>query len=738
MGLAKSANDNGVGAALKVATDAFRDSTEPLAFDEHVLFIDDEAPVRRAFARVVKRRGITVDLAANADEAAELARKNQYGIIISDLRMPGEDGLSVIGKLHRIQPTAAFMLITGVEELELPKDAPEAGLISQVMFKPWNTNELLIALQRGVERHREQQESAKDGVEQKIQTKHRSALILAAETEHANLIREMLQQEPEALHRIAHTRSLSDAREFLGAVEFGAVIIDLDLPNNQGLAAVSELHELYPWMAIIVVGSTKDAERSAQATQSGAHSHILREELHSATLSSMLLSAISRSRAQEKLSDLMNVDHVTGLANQISLRQQLQEKLDTAARQQHRVALLVIDIDRFKALNEEHGQATGDKLLRTVGERLQSSVHENDVVARLHSDRFAVVSSGNISQESIRTLARTLIQHINAPLRYDGRDIVLTSSIGAALAPPTEPEPDHLIRHAEAALAQAQYSGRNRYRIHQADMSQKASKQLSLEGELGRALEQQEFRIYYQPILEVASGRTVGAEALIRWLHPERGLIAPGAFIPPLEETGLIVSAGEWVLETACHDCLMWPEMDGTKLSVAVNISAVQFQEEAMQGVIGRILDSSGLTASRLEIEITESALLENSNATRTSLTEIKGLGVAISLDDFGTGYSSLSYLKRYPIDTLKIDRTFVRDITTDSDDAAIAVAIIALGKALHLDLVAEGVTSTEQLNFLRSHGCQRYQGFLRSRPLPAEQFPEWLMENRLQQRKAS
>lgn len=703
-----------------------------------VLFIDDEAPVRRAFGRVMKRHGIDVDLASNAEEATTLAHQQNYGIIISDMRMPGEDGLSLIGHLHQIQPQAAYMLITGLEELELPKDAPEAGLVSQVMFKPWNTGALISALQQGLQRHDEQQRAAKDGIDIQVQRQHRSVLILSPDSSTADELRALLSQECDVLERVAHTRSLSDAREFLGAVEFGAVIVDLDLVEAGGLRAVTELYEAHPWMAVIAISSADGAISAARATQAGAYALLLREELQARMLSRVVLEAISHSRARENLSDLATLDQVTGLANMVSLRGELQLRLEAAARRDDRLALLIIDINRFKTLNDEYGQDIGDKLLHSVGDRLRTSVGAGAFIARLHSDHFAILCQIGTSEETASALARRVIQQLNAPLSHAGHDIILTSSIGAALAPPTQYNADRLLKHAEAALQQAKQTGRNRYRLHRPEMARTAASQLSLEGELGRALKQQEFQVYYQPILEVASGRTLGAEALIRWLHPERGLIAPGAFIPRLEETGLIVAAGEWVLETACSDCLTWPQIEGQSLAVAVNISAVQFQEEAMQSVIQNVLETTSLPANRLEIEITESSLLENSNSTRTSLTDIKKLGVAISLDDFGTGYSSLSYLKRYPIDTLKIDRTFIRDITTDSDDAAIAVAIMALGKALRLDLVAEGVTTNEQLNFLRSHGCQRYQGFLRSRPLPADQFSAWLTENLEQHRKAS
>lgn len=432
-------------------------------------------------------------------------------------------------------------------------------------------------------------------------------------------------------------------------------------------------------------------------------------------------------RAQQPEHALGQVDPVTGLPNRAFFR----HLLAGALRRQHAhpsAALLYVDIDRFREINEELGSQVGDEILVEVASRLQVATGATEHAARITADQFAVLLPSVAGVEDAKQKARSFLQSLARPLRLSTGHLFVSASVGIALHAPGETG-DDLTKHALVAMRRAKGIGRNRYRCYGPEMVSQAARRLSLETELGHALERNQFRLFYQPVIDVASGEVVGAEALLRWVHPQRGLVSPGLFIPALEETGLIVPVGDWVLNEVCRQGMAWQQAGLPPLRIAANIAAMQFLEADLAGGVARALRSTGFSAQHLALEITESALLEDAASTRTSLAAIKNMGVHIALDDFGTGYSSLSYLTRYPIDALKIDRSFVRDIPQDGNGTAIASAVVAMAKSLRLEVVAEGIETEAQLQFLRAQGCHKYQGFYAAKPMSAEDMEVWLRE---------
>ncbi len=416
-------------------------------------------------------------------------------------------------------------------------------------------------------------------------------------------------------------------------------------------------------------------------------------------------------------------DVLTGLAN----RNLLNDRIDQAilhARQDDRLAgVLLLDLDRFKLINDGFGHVPADNLLKAVAERLAHCVRDTDTVARLGGDEFVVVVGGIEDADQIAAIAAKILRQLTLPIAIEGKEIFVTASVGIAMYPRDGEHGESLLRNADVAMYRVKEHGRNNYRFYAPEMSHMALDRLDMEGNLRRALEREEITVYYQPLVSFATGEIVGAEALARWKHPRIGMIHPPEFIPLAEETGLIIPLGERILQLVARDIAEWDKAGLPPLRVALNISARQFRQDNLPQLVRQAIDAVAIPGGRLEFELTESMVMHDVENTIAMLEELKQLGVALALDDFGTGYSSLAYLKRFPIDALKIDRSFVRDIDTQADDAAIAHAVIAMAHSLGLHVVAEGVENAPQLEQLRAHGCDSFQGYIFSRPVPAEEF---------------
>jgi diguanylate cyclase (GGDEF)-like protein/PAS domain S-box-containing protein len=418
-------------------------------------------------------------------------------------------------------------------------------------------------------------------------------------------------------------------------------------------------------------------------------------------------------------------DPTTGLANRSRLRELLAQALPEDGTEAEGGAILVLDLNHFKTVNESFGHEHGDGILRSVARRISEAVRPGDLVARLGSDEFAVLLPG-IGAEPALAWARRITEYLARPHLLDEQEVFLSASCGIAIYPDDGPQADLLLRSAERALHRARELGPSACELYRRAVDDPSSDMLSLTGSLHRAVDRQEFRLFYQPLVGLPSQRLSGVEALLRWHHPHRGFISPAEFVPLLEDNGLILQVGAWVLETACKQAQAWLEKGLDPGKVAVNVSPRQFRDEGFAATVKNVLEATKLPPERLELEITETLLMKDQEQSQRMLAELKAMGVHVAIDDFGTGYSSLGRLKRYPIDTLKIDRTFTSEIGANEDDNAICTTIIGLGHLLGMSVTAEGVETEEQLRFLAAHGCDCIQGYFFAKPMPADQLVEW------------
>jgi diguanylate cyclase (GGDEF)-like protein len=427
------------------------------------------------------------------------------------------------------------------------------------------------------------------------------------------------------------------------------------------------------------------------------------------------------------MSYLAQHDSLTDLPNRMLLNDRLTEAIALSSRHERKLAVLFLDLDRFKHINDSLGHIVGDRLLQSVGRRLFTCVRSSDTVSRQGGDEFVVLLWEVKHAPDAAVAAEKILQALREPHLIDQHELHITGSIGIVTYPDDGTDAETLMKKADFAMYHAKETGRDSYQFFKSEMNVQAIERQSLEGSLRHAIERQELLLYYQPKINLATGGMTGVEALIRWHHPQRGLVPPGQFIAIAEECGLIVPIGRWVLSEACRQARAWQVAGLPPMCVAINISSVELRAPGFASGVRAILRETGLEPRYLELELTETFLMQDSRSTAEVLKELKEIGVLLALDDFGTGYSSLSYLKRFPIDAVKIDQSFVRDLTTDPDDAGIVTAVIAMGRSLHMRVVAEGVETREQLAILQEHGCPQGQGYYFSRPVPAVEFRQLL-----------
>lgn len=441
---------------------------------------------------------------------------------------------------------------------------------------------------------------------------------------------------------------------------------------------------------------------------------------------------VSESRAMAlKMAHLAQHDFLTGLPNRALLTERLSRAIGQARRHSKQVGLMFIDLDYFKHINDSLGHAVGDQLLQLVAERLKVCVRDTDTVCRQGGDEFVILLAEIEQTRDAAPIAEKLLAAFAEPCLIAGHELHVSLSVGISIYPDDGADADAVMKNADTAMYHAKANGRNNYQFFTTEMNTRAVRRLFIEGNLRRALRQGEFMLYYQPKIDLASGLMIGSEALIRWQDPEHGLLYPKQFVPIAEESGLIVPIGSWVLREACRQVRAWQDSGLLAVPVSVNISAVEFRHKGFLEGVALILKETGMLPSHLELELTESILMHDAESSATVLEALKAMGMQLAIDDFGTGYSSLSYLKRFPINTLKIDQSFVHDIAIDPDDASIVSAMIAMGKNLKQRVVAEGVETEAQLAFLRTLQCDEGQGFLLGRPLPANEFARLLRNDR-------
>jgi diguanylate cyclase (GGDEF)-like protein len=563
-------------------------------------------------------------------------------------------------------------------------------------------------------------------------------------------------------YKILRANSGREGMEMLAQHEVGVVISDQRMPEMSGVEFLSKVKELYPNTIRIVLSGYADLDSVVDAINRGAvykffakpwDNEALRAEVleafrhHELALEKAnlvkeiqaandLLAQVNLELAaavehkDSQIERIAHYDSLTNLPNRLLFLDRLDQELARAHRENRLVAVLSADLDRFKQVNDSFGHPVGDQLLQAVAGRLASHVRAGDTVARIAGDEFGIVLTGmKAAHDAGEVTQKILDSFAHNPVAIGDSEIFVTLSVGISIYPFDGVDTTSLLKNADAALHHAKDEGRNNFQYYAGQMNASAWQRLTLETELRRALAREEFLLHYQPQVDLDSGKIIGMEALLRWQSSERGLVSPGEFIPLLEETGLILPVGEWVLRSACKQARAWQAAGFSGIHIAVNLSTLQFRQPDFAGMVMDILAENGLDPAlrTIELELTESLLMHNVAGTIDTLNKLHETGIRFSIDDFGTGYSSLSYLKRFPISCLKIDQSFVRDLSSDANDAAIIAAIIALGHSLGLNVIAEGVETATQLAHLRKMGCDEIQGYLFSRPVPAAEMTHLL-----------
>ena len=675
-----------------------------------VLVADDDGTHRRVLQKVLEQSGFRVILAPNGKEAIDQVAQFNPDVVLLDVEMPEMDGFAVCESI-RAQKTdheIPIFIVTSRDDPESVERAYELGA-TDFLTKP-------IAL-------------------------------------------------PVLPHRIRYTlrtcTALNDLRGLIRAVPDLIFIVNKDGEVQQGLSGPDAVHtqqiKALSTASEINFYPCENDDRATDcikaALETGkpqVYEHILEElgihlETRFVRRSRDSVLAIVRDISQRKSSEarifnLAYYDELTELPNRQLFSQSLERTIAAAERDSQKFAVLFVDLDRFKRINDTLGHSVGDELLKVVARRLEKCTRASDSVARMEStgdtgiklarlggDEFVIKLYGVENEDSVSAIASRIITALTPPFTCAGHQFVVTPSIGIAMYPQDGKTGEELLMNADSAMYRAKYVGRNNYKFYSETMRTKSLHRLDLENQIRKAIDGDQFELHFQPKVDAQTWSLVGAEALLRWNHPERGYIPPDEFISVAEETGLIVPIGKWVLREACRQVLAWSSLPTGAIPVSVNISSHQFNTGGLIEDVFDAIAAAGIDASLLELEITESVLLQDAEQTLVALNRLKEAGVSLSIDDFGTGYSSLSYLKRFPIDTLKIDRSFVKDLGTDSDDAAICAAVLAMAQQLGLNVVAEGVESQEQLDFLRQHGCNQIQGFLCSPSLSVTDFAAML-----------
>lgn len=520
-----------------------------------------------------------------------------------------------------------------------------------------------------------------------------------------------------------HVASPSEAVAALSQADYTVVLLRAAANLQDNFDHLDRLTAAASDTPIILLSDNEDDVFTAEVTEHGALDCLVMAETNDPALRRTLRYADEIKRTRRHVERLKHYDPLTELPNRELLRAHLDTVVARAKAENRLVAVLMLNLDRFKLVNETLGPSRGDLLLQEVATRLRSCLPQSDFLARHSGDEFVAVSQGISSAEDATLIAQKMLNALSRPVVIEGHEVYVTGSIGISVFPPDGDESEVLISNADAAVSRAKETGRNHFQFYTLDMNAKTSRRLSLETELRRALERGEFLLHYQPQFDMAERRIIGFEALVRWQHPQLGLVPPNDFIPLAEETGLIAPLGDWVLREACTQAKAWHSAGHRDLRMAVNLSSRQFFQENVLETVTRALEKTGLPAHCLELELTESCVMQNPDEATVTLCLLNNMGIRIAIDDFGTGHSSLNHLKRFPIDSLKIDRSFVRDVTLNPEDGAIVQAIIAMAHGLKLSVVAEGVETVEQLRFLESFSCDMVQGYLVSRPLPADQI---------------
>jgi len=685
-----------------------------------ILIVDDEIQNRKLFEVLLRPEGYRTQSVANGEEALASITQNAPDLILLDVMMPGMDGYHVASVLKANRVTANIPIIMVTAQLD--SGSRLAGLnagAEEFLTKPVDRDELWLRV-RNLLRLKAYDDFLRDQsvvLEQQVKQLQVSASNLqrfrAAMDGTADAIllvnrttMRFIEVNAQASHMLGYT--LEELMQMEPA-QLGESTSEELACEYDRIVAGDDGQEMKETQLRRKDGSVLKIELSRHPQRFGADWIIV----------NVLRDITERKEAEKRLQHLAHYDTLTGLLNRTLFYETLEKTLHQAAEHHWLVAVMFIDLDHFKNVNDTLGHAVGDELLRHFSDRLVQCVRIRDTVGRLGGDEFALILVMPDNEQGAIVVANKIRAALLEPFKLKGHDVTLTASIGITIHPADASDAETLLKYADTAMYRAKQAGRDTYRFFTAQMNEEVLARLDLETALRQAVEQSEFILYYQPKVQLNSGRIVGLEALLRWQRPGHGLVSPQDFIPALEETGLIVRVGSWVIAAACKQIGLWLNSSVGPLQISVNVSSRQFIEGNLEGDVTAALTENNVPAYLLELELTESSLLENIERTIATMQNLKKCGVQISIDDFGTGYSSLAYLRRFPIDKLKIDTAFVHDITSNPDAAAIALAIIRMAHSLKLEVVAEGVETVAQLAYLRRHHCDQIQGYYFSRPLP-------------------
>ena len=540
-------------------------------------------------------------------------------------------------------------------------------------------------------------------------------LFVGGGSDDVSLFRALL-ESAQPRFELEHVPTLAQAFERLERNQADVLLLDVADGQGDALAGLSQTRVRHPLIPVVALAEVDCDGLAGRILDAGARGYLVRCALSQGFVVWSLVHAIRNQRmfvelniARERARQLATYDQLTGLANRSLFSDRLDQAVASARRNNQKLAVLFIDLDRFKLVNDTLGHVAGDALLRSTAQRIGSCLRKSDTGARLGGDEFAVLLTHLSSIEDAEQIATKLLDLIRKPVRLRTGDRVVSASIGIATFPGDAADAESLLKSADSAMYHAKSAGRDRYALYASDMNEEMAERDSLEYRLRDALEGGELALHYQPVVDVVRGRVVGAEALIRWRHPELGLVLPAEFLRIAEDSNLIIPIGEWVIRTACMQAAAWQEMGYKGFRIAVNVSPQQFQPDDFVARVSQVLRETGMRPESLELELTERSLLHDTRRTLAQFQALKRLGVRISIDDFGTGYSALAYLKQLPVDVLKIDQSFIRALTTDPADATITQTVVQLARALNLNTIGEGVETVEQMQLLASFGCFEY-----------------------------
>ena len=687
-----------------------------------ILVVDDDAGARRLTRATLTKAGFTVLEADNGQTALDAVREAMPDLVLMDVSMPVMDGFTACAELRRLATghLVPVAMITGLDDTASIERAFEVGA-TDFITKPINWSVLPHRV-----RYMLRASSAIHSLEQN-ERRLSNAQRIGEMGDWEWLVREgCIVPSEQAWHLFGHAGAagLAEPDQFFSTVhaedqERLRRACEQAIANGEGFAIDHRIE--------LGDNTLRHVQQQVEVIERDAAGQALR-------LAGAVHDITRRKDAEEQIRRLAYYDPLTELPNRLLFTEQLGRALAQAERHERQLAVMFVDLDNFKRVNDTLGHKAGDELLRLISTRLQGALRRNDAlarsgephhhsIARLGGDEFIVLLTDLQRSEDAALVAQRLVDTLAEPVFVQGTEIFVGGSLGVAMYPTDGRDIDTLLMNADTAMYRAKEAGRGSFQLYDRSMNARALDRLHMEMRLRRALERNEFVLHYQPRVDVLTGRIVGAEALIRWQHPERGLLPPGDFISLVEDAGLVIPIGEWVIGEACRQNAVWRDCGLPLVPVAVNLASTHLRERGLPALVAQALAAHDIPASALEIEVTESILLADPELSVRIAQELATMGVQLSIDDFGTGYSSMSYLKRLPISALKIDRSFVRDLETDPDDEAIVSAIIALAHSLKLKVVAEGVETPAQLEFLQSRHCDEYQGFLTSRAIEPEAF---------------